>query len=152
MSQSFGLVAFDALMLRYFILGDEDRFFDELESAKIALRRNFRILITDGILTEYQIESNKFPPFQLQPNLDRLFGGGVMIFFDDYRLDRSLTRSSIQLTGLRQEHRAFIYDPIAARANYLVTTRQSWIDLYTQTTRRYELQIVTPATFVDLEG
>ena len=152
MSQSYGLVVFDALMLRYSILDDRERFFDEVEAVQVAFRGNFRILITDGILDEYQIESNKFPPFQLQPDLKSLFGGSRIIYFDDYRLDHSLTRSSIQLANLPREHRGFIIDAIAGRASYFITNRQAWLNLSDQTEHLHGLQIISPGRFVELES
>jgi hypothetical protein len=130
------------------ILNDNERFPDELAAFRTAFQgRRFGVLLTDGILAEYQIEANKFPPFSLQPSLDTLFGQGRAVRVDEFQLNRS----DIQLTGLPQEHREFILDAIAAGASYVITNRQEWLNLSEQT-NRHGLQIVNPRSFVELEG
>lgn len=155
MSQSYSMAVFDALMIRALIINDRQRFPDEMRAFDTAFQsRRFRMLITRGILDEYQMESNKFPPFrqELQPTIDRLDRSGRVIYFDEYRLSRSSNPTSVQIAGLPREHRDFIHDAIAAQTSYLITTRQSWLDLSEQTRSRYGLQIVTPGRFAGLEG
>jgi len=72
---------------------------------------------------------------------------GRAIYIDVGRLNRA----PVQMTGLPQEHREFILDAMAARASYVITHRREWLALSEQTAR-YELQIVTPSQFVELEG
>jgi hypothetical protein len=154
-SQPYTMAVFDALMIRALIINDRQKFPDEMRAFDTAFQgRRIRMLITRGILDEYQIEPNKFPPFrqELQPTIDRLNRLGRVIYFDEYDLSRSSNPSNIQLIGLPQEHRSSIYDAVAAQASYFITTRQSWLDLSEQTGSRYGLQIVTSGTFAELEG
>lgn len=129
------MAVFDALMIRALIINDRQQFPDEMRAFDTAFQgRRFRMLITRGILDEYLVESNKFPPFrqELQPNIDRLDRLGRVIYFDEYDLSHSSNPPGIQLIGLPQEHRNFIYDAIAAQASYLITTRRAWLDLSEQ--------------------
>jgi hypothetical protein len=103
------MAVFDALMIRVLIINDRQKFPDEMRAFDTAFQgRRIRMLITRGILDEYQIESNKFPPFrqELQPTIGRLNRLGRVIYFDEYDLSRSSNPSNIQLIGLPQEHRA----------------------------------------------
>ena len=148
MASSYRLVVFDALMLRALILNDSKRFPDVLAAFRLAFqKRRFRILLTDGILSEYAAESNKFPPFAVQPTLDRLSRQGRVGHVEENQLNRP----DIRLPRLTREHRAFIMDAIAAGASYLITDRRQWLGLSAQT-NSYGLQIVTPRRFVELEG
>jgi len=104
-------------------------------------------LLTDGILSEHLTEALKPPQFQPLPTLNRLSNIGRAIYFADNQLDRT----SIELEGFPREHQAFVADAMAARASYLITNRQPWLDLSPQT-GRYGLRIVTPERFVELEG
>ncbi len=143
------IVAFNAHTLRGLIISDENLFPNELQAGRLAFQsRRFPILITDGILFEYETEANKFPPFQLQPTLNRLLGSGRALRLHEYRLNRF----RIDLSGLPQEHTAFVLDAVAARASYLITDRQRWLELSAQTEGEYGLRIVTPRRFVELEG
>ena len=151
MSQSSRIAVVDALMMRALAINDRQAFPEELRAFDTAFQaRRFRMLITDGILDEYQTESNKFPPFQqeLRVTINGLNRLGRVIYFDDYRLNRT----TININGLPQEHTCFVYDAIAARASHLITNRQPWLDLSPQTEASYGLQIVSPPRFVDLEG
>jgi predicted nucleic acid-binding protein len=104
-------------------------------------------LLTDGILSEHLNEAVKPPQFQPLPALNQLSNNGRAIYFAENRLDRT----SIELQEFPPEHRAFVADAMAARASYLITNRQPWLDLSPQTSR-YGLQIVTPGRFMELEG
>ena len=148
MASSYRLVVFDALMLRALILNDSKRFPDVLAAFRIAFRRRrFQILLTDGILAEYETESNKFPPFPVQPTVNSLSRQDRAGHVEEDRLNRP----NIRLPRLRWEHREFILDAIAARASYLITNRQQWLRLSEQTIG-YGLQVLTPRQFVELEG
>lgn len=149
MATSRRLVVFNAHMLRGLIINDEAHFPDELHAFRVAFQgRRFPILVTDALLLEYQTEANKFPPFQIQPTLNTLLSAGRAIRVHEY----GLNRFPIELTGLPQEHQAFVRDAIAAQASYLVTDREEWIDLSEQAESRYGLRIVSPGRFVELEG
>ena len=104
--------------------------------------------MTQGIVSQYLIESIKPPQFRPQPTLDGLARNARAIYLDEYRLNRF----NVQLAGLPQEHAAIILDAIAARANYCITNCQAWLDLSEETESRYALQIVSPGRFVELEG
>ena len=143
------LVVFDARALRGLIVNDRRYFPDDLGAFRVAFQsRRFRILLTDGILREYEIESNNPPQFLLQPTLNKLQQQVRIIYFDENTLERSPT----ELSGLPKEHRVFILDSIAARAAFFITNRRIWLDLSEQTETRYGLRIVAPARFVELEG
>lgn len=142
------IVVFNAHLLRGLVINDESLFPDELQAFRTAFQsRRFPILVTDGILTEYLIEANRFPALQIQPTLNHLLGSGRALRVHEHFLNRT----PFELTGLPEEHTAFIYDALAAQASYLITDRQRWIDLSDQTAR-YGLRIVSPARFVELEG
>ena len=70
MSASYRLVVFNALMMRGLITNNDDEFNDdefpdELAAFRAAFHgRRFRVLLTDGIVYQYQIESLKAPQFQ----------------------------------------------------------------------------------------
>ena len=106
------------------------------------------MLLTDGIVSEYLIQSVQVPQFQLQPTLNNLSNTGRAIYFDEHQMNRS----NIRLPGLPPEHWEFIRDAIARRASYLITNRQSWVDLSDQTAGRYGLEIISPGRFVELES
>jgi len=146
---SHNLVVFDALMLRCLLINDNNRFPDELAAFRTAFQnRRFRVLMTNGILEQYLIESNKPPQFQPLPILNKLATDGRAIRLDEHRMNRS----NIQLAGLPQEHREFIHDALAARASHLITNRQAWLDLSPETERICGLQIVSPVRFLEMEG
>jgi hypothetical protein len=145
---SYRLVVFDALLLRAYISNDNNRFPDEMAAFRLAFqRRRFRILLTDGILSEYEAESNKFPPFAVQPTLNGLSRQGRAGHVEENQLNRP----NIRLPRLRREHREFIVDAIAASASHLITNRQEWLRLSAQT-NSYGLQVVMPRRFVEMEG
>jgi hypothetical protein len=128
---------------------DAQTFDAELRAFRVAFQgRQFALLITDGILNQYLIESHKFPFFNPLPRINGLRQLGRATYFDEY----SLNRSDLQLIGLPQEHQEFIHDAIAAGATYCVTNRPEWLRLPEQNENLYGLQIVTPSRFVQLEG
>ena len=148
MSLSHRLVVFNALTLRGLVANDETEFHYELAAFRAAFQgRRCRILLTNGIVNEYRLQSMQAPQFQLQPTLNVLLNNGRAIYFDDYRLNRS----NVVLSGLPQEHRGFVDDAIAARASYLITNRPAWLNLSPQT-ENYGLQIVSPGRFIGLQG
>ena len=104
--------------------------------------------MTEGIVSQYLIESIKPPQFRPQPTLDGLARNARAIYLDEYRLNRP----HVQLAGLPQEHAAFVLDAVAARATYCITNRQEWLNLTEQTETRHGLRIVSPGRFVELEG
>ena len=143
------LVVFDALTLRALILDDRRIFPSELSAFRLAFRgRRFRILTTDGIIREYQAESNRPPQFLPLPTLANLSQSGRVV----RRVESELNRFSITLAGLPKEHRPFVLDAIAVGAEYLITDRQRWLNITPQLETAYNLRIVTPGTFVELEG
>ena len=146
---SYRLVVFNALMLRSLVTNDDEEFHDELAAFRAAFQgRRFRMLLTDGIVSEYLVQSVQVPQFELQPTLNSLSNTGRVAYFDEHRLNRS----NFQLIGFPQEHREFILDAIAARASYFITNRQEWLHLSNQTEGRYGLQIISPGGFVELES
>ena len=143
------LVVFDALMLKAYASTDSHSFPDELEAFQVSFRRRrFRILLTDGILDQYQREANNGPQFLLQPVLNALNETGTTIHRDEYHLNRG----PIELTGLPKWHQTLMRDAIAGGAVYLITNWPRWLNLSEQTETKYGLSIVTPARFVELEG
>jgi len=143
------LVVFDALMLKRYASGDANSFQDELEAFQVPFRRRrFRMLLTTGILDEYQKEADKAPQFQLQPILNTLSETGTTIYRDEYHLNRG----PIELTGLTKRHQSLIRDAISGGAAYLITIWPMWLKLSQQAETKYGLNIVTPAKFVELEG
>ena len=143
------LAVFDARMLKAYASHDVHSFPDELEAFQVSLRRRqFRMLLTSGILDEYQKTANKPPQFQLQPVINELNDTGAILNLDEYRLGRF----PVQLTGLTKRHQPLIRDAILGGASYLITDWRKWLDLTDQTETQYNLHIVTPARFVELEG
>ena len=142
------LAVFDALMLKAYASNDVRSFSDELEAFQVSFRRRrFGMLLTSGILDEYQKAADNPPQFQLQPVINKLNDTGAIVHLDEYRLSRFL----VQLTGLPKWHQVLIRDAIAGGASYLITKWQRWLDLTDQTESRYGLRIVTPTRFVELE-
>ena len=142
------LVVFDALLFRALVVNDRGLFPDEIEAFTVAFRaRRFRLVITEGILDEYQIEARNHPPFQVQPLLDGLLQGRRTRYFEEYQLNRV----PFQVTHVPRRHRRFVGDALASGASYLVTDWSGWLHASGQT-ERYGLQIVTPGRFVELEG
>ena len=142
------LIVFDALLLRALIINDRLIFPNELSAFRLAFRgRRFQILITDGIIREYQAESNRPPQFLPLPTLANLSQSGRVVRRDESELNRF----SITLAGLPKEHRPFVWDAIAAGAEYLITDRQRWLNIFPNVETAYNLRIVTPGTFVELE-
>ena len=143
------LVVFNALVLTALVLNDDEQYPDELSALRLAFRgRRFTIVVTEGIIAEYQDYAGESFGMQLQPELDGHLRRRRAIYMPESRL----SRFPIRVGRLPQEHRAFIHDAIAAGAQYLITNRQRWLNLTRQTEPTYGLQIVTPARFVDLEG
>ena len=143
------LVVFDALMLKAYASHDVHSFPDELEAFQVSFRRRrFRMLVTSGILDEYQKAADKPPQFQLQPVVNELNESGAIVNLDEYKL----SRFPVQLTGLSKWHQVLIRDAIAGGASYMITKWQRWLDMTDQTEPRYGLHIVTPTRFVELEG
>ncbi len=146
MSVSLRLVVFDALMLRALIANDDEMFHAELAAFRVAFQgRSFTILLTDGILSQYQVESMKVPQFLPQPIVNRLRRQGRATYLEEHLLNRI----PMQLTGLPNEHQEFIRDAVAGRASYLVTNRPPWLALSPQI-MNYGLQIVNPSRFAEL--
>ena len=142
------LVVFDALLFRALVVNDRRLFPDEIEAFTLAFKaRRFRVVITEGILDEYESEARNYPPFQVQPPLDELLRGRRALYFEEYHLNRV----PFQVTHLPIEHRTFVGDALVARASYLVTDWSGWLRASGQT-ERYGLRIVKPRRFVELEG
>ena len=143
------VLVFDARTLKSLALNDRHGFPDELAAFRVAFQgRRFRLLLTDGILSQYIDESSRAPQFLPQPALNNLTRIGRAIYFDENRLNRA----SIELESIPREHRAFILDAIGAEADYFITDYSRWLNLSEQSETRYGLRIVTPARFVELEG
>ena len=143
------LVVFDALMLRAYASHDAHSFPAELEAFQVSFRRRrFRMLLTSGILDQYQREAINAPQFLLQPVLSDLNERGITFHRDEYHLNRG----PIELTGLTKRHQPLIRDAVAGGVAYLITNWPMWLKLTDQTESKYGLSIVTPATFVELEG
>ena len=149
MAVSYRLVVFNALMLRGLVVNDDELFPNELAAFRTAFDGSrFRLLLTDGIRDQYELEARRPAQYLPQNILNSLSSTNRFIFFEEQRLNRL----SDTLEGLPQEHTEFVYDAIAAKADYLVTNNPPWLRLSSETADRYGLQIVTPATFVELEG
>ena len=74
------LAVFDALMLKAYASDDVHSFTDELEAFQVSFpRRRFRMLLTSGILDEYQKAADKPPQFQLQPIINELNDNGAIV-------------------------------------------------------------------------
>ena len=143
------LVVFNALITRPLLVNDEEIFRDELAAFRVAFRaRRFKILVTEGIISEYQADAGALFAIQLQPTLNNHLRRGRAIYTDE----TMLPRLPVSLAGLPREHRVFVLDAIAGDAEYLVTDRRRWLNLSAQTEPTYGLKIVTPARFVELEG
>ena len=143
------LVVFNALVLTALVFNDDELYAEELSALRLAFRgRRFTILITEGIIAEYQDYAGESFGIQLQPELDGHFRMRRAIYMPESRL----SRFPIRMGRLPQEHRAFIFDAIAAGARYLITNRQRWLNLTRLTESTSRLSIVTPARFVELEG
>ena len=68
-------------------------------------------------------------------------------------LDESgLQRHPITLSGFPSQHRTLILDSIAAGAEYFITNRSRWLEMYEEAQNTHGLHIVTPGGFVELEG
>ena len=143
------LLVFNALMMRALVINDEAVFGDELAAFRIAFRgRRFKVLITAGIIAEYQDDVKEAFPIQLQPTLDNQLRSGRAIYLEDSQLPRS----QVATTNLPKEHQSFVLDAIAGGASYLVTRRRRWLSLSEQLEERHGLRIVTPGRFVELES
>jgi len=146
---SLRLVVFNALMTRALNINDDERHHPELAVFRLAFQgRRFKLLITQGIIAEYQMASGESFSVQLQPELDNHLRQGRAI----YREESRLSRPFIELGDVPNQHRAFILDAIAANAEYLITDRRRWLNLSDQLYQSYGLRIVTPERFVELEG
>ena len=106
------------------------------------------MLLTDGILDEYQKTSDRVPQFQLQPALRDIAIGTNVVRLDEYFLNRF----PINLNPIPREHRAYIEDAIGAGAEFLITRNERWLRLSPDSSERYGLYIVTPEHFLDIEG
>ena len=143
------LAVFDALMVRALALNDMALFPDELAAFRVVFRgQRFRVLLTDAIITEYQNTSKNYPQFILQPTLDAIADSDRSLHHEESALDRS----PIALERLPKRHRPLVHDAIAGHAEYFVTKWPLWLRLEEQARSRYNLHIVTPAQFVELEG
>ena len=143
------LVVFNARTLKAYASQDSGSFPNEIEAFQVPLRhRRFRILLTDGLISEYQREANQAPQFQLQPILNTLDDSGLILKLDE----NQLSRTPVELTGFTKWHQTFIRDAIGGGATYLVTNYPRWLNLSEQTVPSHGLFVVTPASFVELEG
>jgi predicted nucleic acid-binding protein len=146
---SLRLVVFNAHMTRALIINDDERHHRELAAFRLAFQaRRFKLLITQGIIAEYQMASGESFSVQLQPELDNHLRRGRAIYLEE----SGLSRPFIELGGVPNQHRAFILDAVAANAEYLITDRRRWLNLSDHLYPTYGLRIVTPERFVELEG
>ena len=75
-------------MIKALALNDRSIYPEELDAFSTAFRgQRFRLLITDGILVEYQKEANSPPALFVQPVLDSLASTHRTVYFDEYSLD-----------------------------------------------------------------
>lgn len=143
------LLVFNALMMRALVINDQEIFPDELAAFRTAFRgRRFKVLITEGIIAEYQADVKETFPIQLQPTLDEQLRSGRAV----YIANSQLPRPQVATTDLPKEHQSFVLDAIASGASYLVTGRRRWLSLSDQLEESHGLRIVTPGRFVELEG
>ena len=143
------LVVFDAITFKNYASGESDLFPDEIDAFRVPIyRRQLAILLTDGILSEYQQEANKPPQIRLLPVVNKLNQDGIVLNKDEYRI----RRFPVDIPRFPQWHKTFILDAIGANGEYLVTNRRRWLSMEGQARSRYNLHIVTPAQFVELEG
>ena len=145
------LVVVDAKMIRALVLNNADTFPYEMAVFRRVFRgQRFRILFTDGILGEYQKESNTPPPFRLllQPTLDNLAEKARAVYLEEPALDWSLP----MLETIPKRHRPLVRDAIAGNADYFVTEWPLWLRIAEQARSRHGLRIVTPRQFVEIEG
>ena len=142
------LIVYDGETLRGRILNEPTIFPDEIAAFRPAYRgRPWRILLTDGILDEYQILSERRPQFQLQPALNTLAQECRTTRLDESRLNRF----PVILNGFPREHKTYILDAIAGNAEYFVTKRERWLAMSQESASTYGLYIVTPGRLVELE-
>jgi predicted nucleic acid-binding protein len=136
-------------MMRALVINDQDIFRDELAAFRVAFRgRRFRILITRGIIAEYQNDVKETFPIQLQPALDNQLRSGRAIYLEDSQLPLP----QVATIDLPKEHESFVLDAIAGKASYLVTSRRRWLGLSDRLEENHGLRVVTPGRFVELEG
>ena len=143
------LVVFDAHTIRGSIIAGPGVHSVEAEAIRVLVRsRNLRMLLTDGILDEYQKTSNRVPQFQLQPTLNEIAQTTNAILLDNYHLDRT----PLNLNRFPREHRAYVRDSIGARSKYFITDNNLWLRMSQETSDRYGLFILTPEHFLEIEG
>ena len=143
------LVVFDAHTIRGSIIAGSSAGSVEAETIRAVVRRgDLRMLLTDGILDQYQKTSDKVPPFQLQPALNDIRRNTKAILLDEYHLDRT----DLNLRRFPREHRAYIRDSIGARAEYFITKYNRWLLMSPETSERFGLFIITPKHFLEIEG
>lgn len=136
-------------MVKAYASGDSHFFPNELEAFQVSFRQQqIRMLLTSGILDEYQKIADKAPQIQLQPILNTLSESIVAISMDESQLRRYTTR----LISVPKWHYGLIRDAIRGRAAYLITDWPRWLDIAQQAEIQHGLSIVTPARFVELEG
>ena len=143
------LVVFDGHTIRGYIIGDPTSNLAEAEAIRVIVRStNLRMLLTDGILDEYQKTSDRVPQFQLQPALNEITRITKAILLTEYRIDRT----PLNLSQIAKEHRAYLQDAIGAGAEYLITRNERWLRMSRETSERYGLFVITPQHFLEIEG
>ena len=143
------LVVFDALMVRALTLNDTAIFPDELAASRIAFRgQRFRVLLTDGIITEYQKASFYSPQIVLQPTLEAIADSGRSLYLEE----SALHRRPVNLERFPKRHRLLVREAIVGDAEYFVTGWPPWLRVAELARSRYGLHIVTAARFFELEG
>ena len=143
------LVVFDGHTIRGFIIDDPTSTLAEADAIRLVVRSaNLQMLLTVGILEEYQKTSDRVPHFQLQPALNGIARDTNATRLDEYFLDRA----PLNLSSFPREHRAYIRDSIGARAEYFITSDNRWLRMSPETSERYGLFIITPEHFLEIEG
>lgn len=143
------LVVFDAHTIRGFIIAGPTSISAEADAIRAVVRSKIlRMLLTDGIIDQYQKTSDKVPQFQLQPALNDIARNTNAILLGEYHLDRI----TLNLSGFPREHRAYLRDSIGAQAEYFVTSNNLWLRMSPETSERYGLFIITPEHFLEIEG
>ena len=149
MPDPYRLVVFNSLLIRALAPGSAANPNGDIRAFRVAFQaRRFRLLITSGIIAEYQSNAGESFAIQLQPTLDNHVRQGRAVFLDQPQI----RLSQGELGEFPKEHRVFIQDAIRTDAEYLITNRRRWLLLAEHTTRDYGLHIVTPARFIELEA
>ena len=143
------LVVFDGHTIRGSIIDDPASTSAEADAIRLVVRStNLRMLLTVGILDEYQKTSDRVPKFQLQPALNEIARGTNAVLLDEYYLNRF----PINLNPIPREHRAYVQDAVGSGAEYFITRNERWLRLSAESSARYGLFIVTPEYFLEIEG